>query len=306
MSQQSEFEYSEQARREGQAINADPREQSGWSETQNQPYQADYVAARPMGGQKIYPPQRPRRRRRWLWALVIIVVIVALLGGFSGLSNTVFSRTTILPQRTFSVSAEPQLVIKDSAGTVTIHTGSSNRVQVSATEHTGLFSNSNDVQYTVQQTGNTIEVDVDQSGASFLSGSVDLSITLPSVSDIQATINAGSMDIDGVSGLINVQDNAGSINFEDGTIKDGSSFQDNAGSITFDGSLASSGGTYEFNTNAGSIDITLPADSSFTLDATTDAGSVSNDFGSNTVGSNPTNTQLHAHTDAGSVSVHRK
>jgi hypothetical protein len=63
MGQQFEFEYAEQAKREGQAINPDPREQTGGSEIQSQPYPTNERAAQPMGGQKIYP-QRQRRLRR--------------------------------------------------------------------------------------------------------------------------------------------------------------------------------------------------------------------------------------------------
>lgn len=300
MSQQSEFEYSEQVHREGRAMNTDPREQS-------QPYQPDYVGAQPMGGQKIYPQgPRPRRRHRWLWTLVIIVVIMALLGGFGGLSNTVFSRTTALQQHSFTgLTATPQLVVHDSAGSVTIHTGDTNSVVVSATEHTGLFSDPNAVQYKVGQTGNTIEVDVNEPSASFLSfGRVDLNITLPSTSNIQATVNAGSIDVNGVSGQMDIKADAGTVNFENGTISGNSNFEANAGTINFNGELAPNG-NYTFQANAGTINITLPADSAFILDATANAGSVNNDFGSNTVGSNPT-SHVQAHANAGTVNIRKK
>jgi hypothetical protein len=129
MGQQFEFEYAEQAKREGQAINPDPREQTGGSEIQSQPYPTNERAAQPMGGQKIYP-QRQRRRRRWLWALVMIVIILALLGGLGALNSTLFARTTALPQQTFNVSGEPQLVVKDPLGSMTIHAGNSHTVVV--------------------------------------------------------------------------------------------------------------------------------------------------------------------------------
>ncbi len=195
-------------------------------------------------------------------------------------------------------------MVKDFAGTVTFQAGRNNTVGVSATEHTSLLNNLNDIQYTVEQNGNTIEVNASKSGASlFNSESVDLDITLPSLSDIQTTINTGEIDINGISGLINIQADAGGIDFKSGTLKENSNFQADTGSITFDGSLAPNG-KYEFNANAGSIDITLPDDSAFILDASTNAGNVNNEFGSNTVGRNPT-SQLHAHTDAGSVNIHQ-
>ncbi|HEY0755499.1 MAG TPA: hypothetical protein VGD98_16195 [Ktedonobacteraceae bacterium] len=299
--QHPEAEYPERSAHESRASSRDPRAQSRWGEL---PDRTDYLPPQPVDGQKIYPV---RRRRRWLWLLVIIVpvLVVLLLAGFAAVSSVVSFKTTSLPQRTFKVAIEPQLVINDAVGGITIHTGSSDSVQVNVTERTNSWNNPPQLQYTAMQSGNTIKVDLNVSGTSSINfGAINLDIALPPLSDIQATLDAGNVNIAGVSGLMNIQTNAGNIDFLNGMIKGSSSFRASAGSITFNGSLAARG-NYEFNTGAGSVNLTLPADSAFMLDASSDVNSVNNEFGSNTVGDKPT-SYLRAHTDAGSVNIHKR
>lgn len=183
-----------------------------------------------------------------------------------------------------------------------MHTGDSNTVEVSATEWISGSDSPDAIQYSVTQHENTIEVDV-QKTSPFSTGnlSVDLDIALPTQNSIQATLGAGNVTIDGISGLVNVQ--TSDVDFTNGTVQKSTSFQTNAGSIAFVGKLAPNG-TYEFSGDAGSIDITLPADSAFVLDASTNAGSVSNAFHSTSVGQNPT-SQLHVHIDVGNIRIHQ-
>jgi DUF4097 and DUF4098 domain-containing protein YvlB len=63
----------------------------------------------------------------------------------------------------------------------------------------------------------------------------------------------------------------------DASLSDSSTVKSYAGSITFTGSLSKTG-TYDFNTNSGSIDMTLPSDSSFHLNALTYAGTIKTNF----------------------------
>lgn len=302
MSQQSEFEYAEQAGRAERSTSTDPREQASETEAQSRP--SDYIAAQAMGDQKIYPQQRPRRRHRWLWAVIIVVIVLALLSGGGYFSNSAFSKTQALPQQTFSVSGTPNLVINDATGTVKIQRGDSNSVVIDATAHGSLFSNPGSDTVDVKQDGNILKVLVGQDGSIFNHGSVDLDITLPQTSNLQVTVNAGSLDVNGVSGQMDLKVDAGALNFENGTISGQSVFKDDAGAINFNGSIAANG-NYDFEDNAGAINLTLPSSVPFTLDASSDVGKVNNDFGSNTIGDNPTST-VHVHTDVGAVNIHQQ
>ncbi len=300
MSQQSEFEYAEQADRAEGSTSQDPREQV--SETEPQSRSSSDIAAQAMGDQKIYPRQR-RRQRRWLWIVIIVVIVLALLSG-GYFSNSAFSRSQRLPQQTFSVSGTPNLVINDATGTVKIQRGDSNSVVIDATAHGSLFSNLSTDTVDAKQDGNIINVLVGQNGSIFNHGSVDLNITLPQNSNLQVTVNAGSLDVNGVSGQMDLKVDAGALNFENGTISGQSTFKDDAGAINFNGSIAANG-NYDFEDNAGAINLTLPSSVPFTLDASSDVGKVNNDFGSNTIGDNPTST-VHVHTDVGAVNIHQQ
>jgi DUF4097 and DUF4098 domain-containing protein YvlB len=245
-----------------------------------------------------------------LGAVILVLTLVGLgyyhlnLSNYVHWGNTPVSKTINLPRQTLQVIAVPQLVVKNFAGILIIHTGDSNIVRISAAEQISGSSSPDDIQYTVTQNRNTVEVEAQKNGT-FSTGnlSVDLDITLPSQSIIQATLGAGNISIDGISGLISVQTGSGNVDFKNGTVQKNTSFQANAGSITFSGKLAPNG-NYEFKGNTGSIDITLPANSAFILDASTQVGNVSNAFRSILVGHNPT-SQLHVHVDVGSISIHQ-
>jgi hypothetical protein len=306
MSQQQFFNSPENSPDSQRAFNRDPREQASWQEQQNEAYQAGYAAGAQQYGEKVYPTSRRRRGRfRWLWITLLVILILGLLsGGFSGV-NQAFSKSESLPTRTFAVPSGPRLVVKDPIGTVYIRAGASGNIVVDGTRHSGFFGNPDDVQVNVKQNGNELDVSVENNSgpAFFNAGSIDLNITVPTHSDIQDNSNAGTLSIDGVSGQMNVQANAGTINVTNATLMGNSTFEANAGSINYHGSLTPNG-TYNFHTDAGSINLTLPSSSSFMLETKVNAGSVNNDFGSDTVGSRPF-AQVIANANAGSVNIHK-
>jgi hypothetical protein len=188
-----------------------------------------------------------------------------------------------------------------------IHTGEGESIIVKGTKHAGFFGNLDNVQVSETRVGSNeldVTVQLDSGGMAFFNqGGVDLDITVPSQTDIQDTTNAGSLNIDGVTGQMNLEANAGSINVKNATLRGSSTFEANAGSINYTGSLTPDG-TYNFQANAGSINLTLPSSSSFTLNASASAGSVNNDFVSNIVGSAPF-AEIIANADAGSVNIHK-
>lgn len=252
------------------------------------------------------------RSRGFFWLGLLLVLIILVLWAGSqwfpltlDLSQSNTLPATALPQRTFQVTGVPQVIVKDFAGQVTLQADAHQEVSVNALEHQGTTSKTGDVQYNVTQKDNTIEVYVTRSSSSSESNeSVDVTVALPAMSDIQVVLGAGSINVSGVSGLMNLQTAAGNIVFAGGTIKGASSFQTDAGSITFAGTLTARG-NYTFTTYAGLITLTLPANSSFTLDATTSVGRITNDFSSSSVGNHPT-SQLHVHTSTGSIAIHKQ
>lgn len=321
MNQQPEFEYPEQIKR---VVNNDPREQRSSPGADYQP--PEYMASYQTGAQKIYPP-RSRKPRRWLWALAVIPAIPALLFGLQyalaglhspfssqvsshssdqdspGRNHAAFGASSILPQQSFSVQGIPNLTIKDPAGSVQIHRGNNDSVVIHPTLRCDHVCSRNDVSFKAETNGTTnpdITVQADFPDHD----SVDLDITVPETSNIEVTDGAGDLTLNGVSGQMDLTAEAGALTFENGTIHGKSTFRDKAGAITFDGALAPDG-DYSFKNEAGAIDMTLPADSAFALDARSGAGLVTNEFGSDTIGANPT-SHVRASTTAGAVNIHKK
>ena len=74
-------------------------------------------------------------------------------------------------------------------------------------------------------------------------------------------------------------------------------------SRTFDGSLDALG-SYNFRTGDGKINLGLPDDAAFSLDARTSSGGVYNEFGSNEVGNGP-HAPLKLRTGSGGIRIYR-
>lgn len=248
------------------SLNIDPREQQGQEEQQAYYPQSFYVDPR----EKIQP--MPRRRRRWLW-IVAALVIIALLGSGmqAGMRGYQHSNTET---HTYELGAGvvPTLVLNDDTGSITIQTGDSNKVTIQETQHIPLVGGAPDAK--TSQDGNTITTTVESHGGF---NSVDFNVTIPANATLQIHTSTGSIDVSGVSGTVSLTSDTGSITANQDVLSGQSTLQTNTGDITFDGSLAPNG-NYQFSTDTGSVDATLPANSSFHLDATTNTGSIDSDF----------------------------
>jgi Putative adhesin len=331
-------------------INTDPREQ-GKVRSPLEPTAGGFYNSpeqQTMGGEKLRPQQR---RRGGLWFLLILLLVVVLAMG--GLVGSVVSRTGSfqfgslsgsLPAHSFTVSGIPKLVIHDDTGTIHIHTGGAGGtdVIVKAARHaTGIGANVNDLNVNYALDGSTIDINahVTAHGIFVGSRSIDLDITTPSTSNIEANTGSGTVEIDGVTGQMMAEAGSGSIstNNVNGditlstgsgsihadsisgqvTLKTGSGgieanhaalkgqslLETGSGSIRFEGSIDAEG-DYRFETGSGSIDATLPSGSTFRPEISTGSGSVHNDFAGNDVG-NGSGPTLTLHTGSGSINLRK-
>jgi hypothetical protein len=319
-----------------QPRDVDPREQPHWQAPPQQqqgymgpgpyPYTSPYTGSGPQQmapGQ--YRPQMQRRRRRGpigclITLLVIVILLIVLVGGALGFLFSGFGSNTATEAHTYSVTGTPTLVINDDIGTINVHSGSgSSNIIVQATKHTnGIWGKPSDAQVSYQQSGSTITINATvHSGISFFSGErVDLDITAPSSDVLQLQTQTGTIDVTGISGRMSLMTSTGTITANQDMLAPSSTLTTNTGSVTFNGSIDTSGGTYQFQTNTGSVDVTLPSDSSFHLNASSSTGSINSDFPVNVqhsgasstangdVGSSPQAT-VTLHTDTGSISLHK-
>lgn len=275
----------------GQPINNDPQEQGNYGNYSQQQYNDDpreqvWQAPGQIYGEKLQPQQRKRRGLRGCTiAIVATLVLLALLGTGIGFTLTRLGSPSFGPgvteSRTFTVSNSPHLVLNDPTGNVRIHSGgTSSTVSIKATKVTeGFGGNPNNIHinYNESSDNNTVTINVDN-GPKFIGLQVvTFDITVPSAIDLSLTSNTGSIDVNGVNGQMTLQSNTGSITAEQDTLTSSSTLSTDTGSVTFNGSIGQSG-AYNFSTNTGSVNVTLPPDATFHLDAKTDTGSFNSDF----------------------------
>lgn len=120
---------------------------------------------------------------------------------------------------------------------------------------------------------------------------VDLAILLPPTTvqsdgpqlalNVEAPI--GNITIDGLSGLLNIRGGTGNVSVSHAALADNSNIDTGQGNVTFNGLLILPGGTnatahYFIRSEQGTLDVTLPAGTSTTLDANTNVGTISTDF----------------------------
>ncbi len=192
-----------------QYVGNDPLEQQ-----QQMMYGEPEYYARP--GEKLQP-QRPRRKRGGplflvIVPLVVIVLLVACLAFAAGVLGSIpsfshrmhdkgirdwSSRNEL--QQTFLVTSISKLVIKGDFGAVNIRAdeNDTNKVAVNADQE-NIVANYN-------PETNIITID-----ANGLEG-VNLNIETPKTTDIQVNEISGGVNIEGVTGQMDIEDNSGSI-----------------------------------------------------------------------------------------------
>ncbi len=115
--------------------------------------------------------------------------------------------------------------------------------------------------------------------------------------------NGGSIRISNVSGALTAVSHSGDVVVREAALKSSSLLETNYGSVRFDGSIDPQG-TYTMKTINGNVNLTLPGNAAFQLEASVGSGSVYNAFGSAIVGYTP-RAQVMATIGNGSVTVNR-
>jgi hypothetical protein len=257
----------------------------------------------------------------FLWVIVVMAFVFWRLA---------FNQSVQLPVQSFGVSGRAELIVDNPFGAIRVHRGPVDRVEVRGTRYySSVFPGRPTYPLNATQQENQIRVEVwsPQTRRTFAFGDfgrIDLDIVTPEFSDVHIRGDASTIAVDGIQGQAVIRTNAGTIDVKNaslasqsfahtnaGTISaqnvnlEGSSrMESNAGTISFAGSVQP-GGHYSFETNAGTVDVALAANTTFVLDAKTDLGTVSNQFGNMAVGVGPPAT-LHLRTHLGTISVRPK
>lgn len=242
------------------------------------------------------PPWAPRRRRSnaWVWWLVggvlgffvLLGLLVALIGSLIGawVGSVSGPRYTVESTQTFAVTGTPNMVVRDTAGNITVRSGDAGKVTVHVTKVVrGLVNEAaqrhalDDVTVATTQSGNTVNVTADFATNVFDGTpghrTVDLLITVPAGANVAVTAAAGNIDVAHIAGVYTVDAAAGNITVRDATFADGSRLSAAAGNMTLEGALAS-GASMDVNVSAGNVDLRLPAQTHADLDARASVGNV--------------------------------
>jgi DUF4097 and DUF4098 domain-containing protein YvlB len=265
---------------------------------------------------------------------VLTLLIIGVV--FWGL--VVFRQTAALPVHTFKVAGHARLVVSNTAGAIHIHPGKGDSIVVQGTKYTrGIGGSLDDVQVNYQQQGDTVSVTSDETWSFMSQHGVHLDIAVPRTIDLKVENASGSIDIEQISGTIeaqtesggveahhlngtlNLSSTSGGIHLDDAngvmtlsTVSGGieanhiqlqgqSRLTTTSGGIEFQGTLDPYG-SYHMEAVSGGIDLTLPANAAFKLDASTTSGKIHNDFGATTTGSAP-QPVLTLHTTSGGIDI---
>jgi hypothetical protein len=274
--------------------------------------------------------------------LILALVFLAIVGTGVTFWGLVTSRqAAVLPAQTFHIAGHSRLIVNNTGGDIHIHPGATDTIVVQGTKYVrGIGANLDDVTVNYEQQGDTVSITSAENWSFLDERGVNMDITVPSTTDLQVEDVSGNVEIEQISANIEAQTVSGGIEASNlsGTLKlsstSGDIHIDNAngtmtlstisggidahniqlqvqssltstsGDINFEGSLDPRG-SYHMEAVSGSINLTLPANAAFKLDASTTSGDVKNEFDSTTVGSAP-QPALTLHTTSGGIKIHQQ
>jgi hypothetical protein len=240
-----------------------------------------------------------KNRNVWIILAVIVVVLcccvlaVAAAGAWFTTQSLDWTGATRLQrsEEAFAVGETPSLAIDNFAGNVTVRSGESGLIQVVATKNARRESDLAriEVQMSEQDGGLLIKTN---KPSSLNSASVDLEITAPAGTVLDANTGAGDIDVRVAAGTARLDTGAGSLRYQ-----------------------GMPQGECRFETGAGDITLALPTDLNVRVDLETGTGDIDVDFvvdGEVTrrevqgvIGSGAEGT-IYAHTGAGNIDVVRR
>jgi hypothetical protein len=274
-------------------------------------------------------PQRRRGPR--LGCLISLIVLVALLfASYATFAHTwgIFGPTTISFQAHQTLVINSQHYSEVDLPTISIHAGTDNSKMIFQVMSPGNIAfpwNFGIGGFQQNSDSSVIILNGDP-----VSGR-KLDITVPADTDLKVTTNSTNINVTGITGQMTFITNSGAITLTNCHVTGTSLLSDNTGAITvtqsalngqvtlnnnqgpisFASSIGSTG-TYTLVNLQGSIDVTLPQNASFHIDAATNSGSITSDYTAITVQNKgihadvgqPPHALLSLKTNSGNITLH--
>jgi DUF4097 and DUF4098 domain-containing protein YvlB len=223
---------------------------------------------------------------RTVWIIVAVIVVVlccctlalaaaAVAGWFTyqapgWTGATGFQSERI--QEEFAVGEAPSLEIDNFAGNVTVRTGQSGAVRVTATKKVRRMADLDRIEVDVSERDGGLVIKT-ENPRRLNAASVELEITTPAGSRLDADTGAGNVDIDGITGEIDAHSGAGNVDVRGAASC--ARLDTGAGNVRYQGTPQ---GECRFETGAGNIVLTLPADTNVQVDLEAGVGNIDVDF----------------------------
>jgi hypothetical protein len=224
-----------------------------------------------------------KNRNVWIIVAVIVVVLcccaLALAAAVAGLFATQpfgwTGATSLQIERSeeaFAVGDAPSLKIDNFAGNVTVRAGERGTIRVIATKKAPRIGDLDriGIQTDEQDSGLTIRTN---KPSGFTNAVVELEISAPAGTRLDARTGAGNVDVQGLVGGVKADTGAGNIDIRGsaGTAR----LHTGAGNIGYQGTPQ---GECRFETGAGNISLALPADLNVQVDLNTGMGNIDVDY----------------------------
>lgn len=277
------------------------------------------------------PPAQPQKRNTgMIIAVVAIVLLVPVMlcvgaalfaGGIGVFVASSQVEQTSTTQSQVAVPSHPVITISNTSGQVTITNGTVQQVTVEATKRARSTSSQaarnllDTMTVTAVPTANGANITATTGQNSpFSQQNINLRITVPQTSDLSVTLNAGTLSMTGITGVIHVTTSAGTVTMQNVTAQGATTVNVATGTLRFEGALANSA-SMNATVNTGNATIRLPQATATHVDASTNVGNVtvstwaatiqrtgvgqSATFDTNT----PTTSTLTVHVDVGSITL---
>lgn len=232
---------------------------------------------------------------RLMMLLGAALVTLVLLGCEVGTARVVETLN-----QEFSTGGTPTIIVDSDAGRIELRTGAGDRVKVTAEKRAPSKGDARDIDVAITQDSGTVRAVFRRRNPAVSNRSVDFTITAPPDSRLQLKTAGGSVDVRGFRQGVDAETGGGSISVSDlkgaATLRTGGGSIEatglegsvdaraGGGSVTVGGRLT---GENHAESGGGSVTVTVPADNRLRVQASTGAGSASNDFGFPVEGQGP-------------------
>jgi len=236
-------------------------------------------------------------RTRVLGGIIGLALILSACGG----GGPIAANETRESQ-SFSVSGEVTVTVSTYNGTIDVRAGGDDQVRVEVTKRGGGDTDAeakadlNNIQLALSQSAGSVKLVATHSGTAPENSAVSFVVTVPPASTLEASVDNGSIKVDGVKGdvtltagngdltvrgvdegVISAKTTNGNVTLEGREVASVTATSSN-GSVSFAGSLAESDAANRLDAGNGSASLTLPADAQFAIDATTANGALTSGF----------------------------